>query len=79
MAVAGSASWNLTRRGTLYGAMFSRDQAISSASVSAMPLMRTMWAQTTSPLSGSGIGVTATCRMAGWRDSSASTSSGNTL
>ena len=77
--VAGKASMKRTSRGTLYGAMLWRDQAISSAASCAAPGLATMKAHTTSPLSGSGLAITAAWATAGCLIRMVSTSSGNTL
>src|SRR6185295_3098348 len=81
MAFRGSASSRRSSRGSLYGASASRANARRSSSVigGAVPARGTTQAVTRSPHTGSGTPMTATSATTGWRASTASISSADSL
>ncbi len=79
MTVLGMSSRISTRRGYLYAAMRSRQNAMSSSSVALLPGRRLTNALTVSPRYSSGTPTTAASRTASCSYKTSSTSRGHTL
>ncbi len=70
---------NSMASGTLYVAMEARHTSRSSSALTRAPAWSTTKALTASPRTGSGVPMTAASFTAAWRNSTSSTSRGNTL